>query len=127
MAENEKKTAGRTAKVLLEMKPGTRDGNQVLVETLSNRQLWKNDRSKFGVVKVEANKFIPVLRMGAEEAVAREVLKTGVVPAPAPKPAAPAAPKAEVKPAAPTAAKPAAPTTPVTPKPAAPATPSVKK
>ena len=91
MAEETAEKKARAPRVnLTEQAVGTKDGTQTLVSKNGDRQLWKNDKGKFGVVKIQDNKYVVMVRMGATEELGREVLRTGIVP---PKP--PPAPKKE--------------------------------
>ena len=65
---------------------GTKDGTQKLVAKKDDRQLWENEKGKFGVVRVENNKYVVIQRMGAAEDAARKTLETGIVPPKPPKP-----------------------------------------
>ncbi len=62
---------------LRDMKVGSKDGNQTLVDKKGDGsvQLWSSKTGKFGVVKVVNNKYTTLLAVRADEKTARDVFE----------------------------------------------------
>lgn len=64
--------------LLLDFPIGYEDSGQILVEKRDEYQLWKNEKGKFGVVKIVNDRYIVLARMGSDEENARWCFENGM-------------------------------------------------